>query len=339
MAGKRQHIIPRFLQAGFASRKDGDDVFTWVYRVGQVPFECNTLNVGVEREFYTIGADTAADDAITDAEGPFSQLVNSLREAPPQRVSQPQIADLITHFEIRTRHLRLAFSSATDYLVRALASFLADTHAATDYFKHKIKTDPELLRKPLAAALGCPQEIADSLVANAPPEIFNEAFAPLLPKLSDMIQNRLRGELPAIMKKSHIRALKSNVSPVARADSLRNLVFATVAHPSGDLILGDSIVLFEVTGSRPYKTLLEGVDELKAVYLPLSPGLVLVGTTDAKFGLPSDLPDAIARCSLEFFISDRVAPTHELRQARIGETAALVSNDELDDIVNSSLSD
>src|SRR4051794_7106191 len=154
MAGKRQHIIPRFLQAGFASSKDGDDVFTWVYRVGQVPFECNTLNVGVEREFYTIGADTAADDAITDAEGPFSQLVNALREAPPQRVSHPQIAGLFAHFEIRTRHLRLAFSSATDYLLRGLASFLADTDAATAYFTRKARTDPALVRKPLADALG-----------------------------------------------------------------------------------------------------------------------------------------------------------------------------------------
>ncbi|HSY47307.1 MAG TPA: DUF4238 domain-containing protein [Thermoanaerobaculia bacterium] len=339
MAGNRQHIIPRFLQAGFASRKDQDDVFTWVYRVGQVPFECNTLNVGVEREFYTIGADTAADDAITDAEGPFNRLVNSLREAQPQRVSQPQIADLIAHFEIRTRHLRLAFSSATDYLLRALAAFLADTHAATEYFTRKARTDPALLRKPLADALGWPQDVVDWFVATAPPEIFNEAFAPWLPLLSDMIQNRLRGELPAIMKKSHIRALKSTVSPVARADALRNLAYATVAHPSGDLILGDSIVLFEVTGSRPYKKLLEGSDELKAVYLPLSPRLVLVGATDPNWGVPSNLPDAIARCSFEYFISDRVTSTHELRQARIGETAALLSNDELDDIVNSSLSD
>jgi hypothetical protein len=220
-----------------------------------------------------------------------------------------------------------------------LASFLADTQAATEYFSRKARTDPDLLRKPLADALGWPQEVVDWFVANAPPEIFDEAFAPWLPLLSDMIQNRMRGELPAIMKKSHIRALKSTVSPVARADSLRNLAYATVAYAPGDLILGDSIVLFEVTGSRPYKTLLEGSDELKKVYLPLTPRLVLVGATASNWGIPSDLPDAIARCSFEFFIADRDTATHGLRHARIGDAAALLSNDELDEIVDGSLRD
>lgn len=337
MAGKRQHVIPRFLQAGFASRKDGDDVFVWVYRAGQKPFECNTLNVGIEREFYSIGSDTAVDDAITDAEGPFSQLVSSLREAPPQRVSQPQIADLIAHFEVRTRHLRLGFFSAADYLLRALASFLTDTQAATEYFSRKARTDPALLRKPLADALGWPQEVVDRFVANAPPEIFDEAFAPWLPMLSDTIQDRLRRELPAIIKKSHIRALKSTVSPAARAGTLRNLTYTTVPYAPGDLVIGDSIVLFEVTGSRPYKTLLEGSDELKAVYLPLTPRLVLVGATASNWDMPSDLPDAVARCSFEFFIADRDTATHALRHARIGEAAALLSNDELDEIVDGSL--
>jgi hypothetical protein len=333
MAGKRQHIIPRFLQAGFASRKDGDDVFTWMYRAGQTPFECNTLNVGVEREFYSIGADTAADDAITDVEGPFSELVSSLRETPPQRTSQPQIADLIAHFEIRTRHLRRALFSATDYFIRALASFFEDTPVATEYFVRKVRTDPELLRKPLAAALGCPQELADLVVANAPPEIFKEAISSSLPSISDMIQNRLRGELRGIVKNSHIRALKKAVSPAARADSLRKLEYATIAYSPGDLILGDSIVLFEVTGSRRYKTLLEGKDELRAVYLPLSPQLLLMGTKSQNAATASDLSDAIARCSFEYFIGDRNNTTNAVRHTRIGEAAALLTNDQLDEIV------
>src|SRR5689334_9268550 len=116
MAGKRQHFVPRFLQAGFASKKTADQVFTWVHRKDRPPFESNTLNVGVEREFYSIGTDTAADDAITDIEDSFSTLVRTLRDCAAQPVSDPKIPQLISHLEIRTRHLRQSLISATDYL-------------------------------------------------------------------------------------------------------------------------------------------------------------------------------------------------------------------------------
>jgi hypothetical protein len=339
MAGKRQHFVPRFLQAGFASKKTADQVFTWVYRKDQPPFESNTLNVGVEREFYSIGADTAADDAITDVEHSFSTLVSSLRTHAPQSVTNPHIPELISHLEIRTRHLRQSFVSATDYLLRGMSEFLTDTASATTYLLRQLRTDPELLRKPLAANIGCSEEQAAFLIDMLPSSMLEPLVAQYSPMLVELVIGRLRGELHRITKNSHVRALKSSVSPAARADRLRRLHYATVEFPDGDLILGDSIVLFEVAASRRFKTLLEGKDELTAVYLPLSPKMVLIGARIRDATFPKELPEAIAQSSFEYFISDRESDGNRRRQSTIGEAAALITEEELEEIINSSFAE
>jgi len=77
MSGKRHHFVPRFLQAGFASHMNGDEVFTWVYRKGSKTFNTNVANVGVEGQFYSQDGDTKVDESITAAEGRFSALVHA----------------------------------------------------------------------------------------------------------------------------------------------------------------------------------------------------------------------------------------------------------------------
>jgi hypothetical protein len=83
MAGKRHHIIPRFLMKGFASRVDGENIFTWVYRKKSNPFEANTKNINIENYFYGKENENAyADDKITLLEkNKLSPLVNELRDS------------------------------------------------------------------------------------------------------------------------------------------------------------------------------------------------------------------------------------------------------------------
>jgi hypothetical protein len=52
MAGDRQHILPRFLLKGFASRIEGEKIYTWVYPRNSPPVEANIRKVGVEKHFY-----------------------------------------------------------------------------------------------------------------------------------------------------------------------------------------------------------------------------------------------------------------------------------------------
>ena len=116
-----------------------------------------------------------------------------------------------------------------------------------------------------------------------------------------------------------------------------SLRFSIVEDASGDMILGDSIVLFEVSGSRRYKTLLEGRDELKALFLPLTPKSVLVGTTEPAAMIPIDLREAIGRCSFEYFISSERTDRNESLQGEIGEDAPLLSEEEMNEIADESL--
>lgn len=64
MAGIRHHILPKFLLKGFASKVDGQEVFTWVYRKEGKVFEANTLNVSVEKHFYGKTGELNVDDEI-----------------------------------------------------------------------------------------------------------------------------------------------------------------------------------------------------------------------------------------------------------------------------------
>jgi hypothetical protein len=68
MAGNRQHIFPRFLLKGFASRVAGREVFAWVYRKEAKVFETNIINIGVEKNFYGREGDVSADAEITNLE-------------------------------------------------------------------------------------------------------------------------------------------------------------------------------------------------------------------------------------------------------------------------------
>jgi hypothetical protein len=61
-----------------------------------------------------------------------------------------------------------------------------------------------------------------------------------------------------------------------------------------------------------------------------------MGAANSFPSLPEQLPEEIARSSFEYFISDRVSDDNRRRQTRIGETAALITEEELEEIMNSS---
>lgn len=336
MAGKRQHFVPRFLQAGFASRRERDEVFTWVFRKGRPAFECNTRNVGLEGEFYTTPGDTAADDAITDAEGPFSSLVTSLRDSPVGPVSRPEIPALIAHFEVRTRHIRQSLLQAGNEFVSQMASFLGDQNAFGEYLERKFRTDPTLLRRPLAETLskqGYSRKQADAFLQRLLPRAMGEVVRPVIPLLAEGFRREIPARLAAAAKSGHIRALKEDVAPALKTERFRSLAYATLKVNAGDMILGDSIVLFEVEGPRRFKTLLEGKDALKAVYVPLAPAIVLVGAPGPPSSVQGDLREAIGRSSFEYFIGHEESDENVALQEQVGGKAPLLSPEEIDEIM------
>lgn len=127
MAGIRHHILPRFLLKGFASQINGTKVFTWVYRKNSRAFEASTKDVSVEKYFYGKDGEANVDPEITELEIEFADLLTELREySSKEEITDPRVAEFITHLCIRTKHLRDSLRESTEVLLESLEEYLSD---------------------------------------------------------------------------------------------------------------------------------------------------------------------------------------------------------------------
>jgi len=136
-------------------------------------------------------------------------------------------------------------------------------------------------------------------------------------------------------KSGHIRALTKSLSYEARAERYAHLTYRIADYPEDRLILGDSAILFEVDRpTRRFKAFLDKDDPLIAVFLPLDPRTALVGARDNLCAPPLGLPEAIARCSLEYFVAAGDSPAIRLLAQHIGTDALPLTTAELEAIVS-----
>lgn len=336
MAGKRQHFVPRFLQEGFASHGNSDATFVWVYRKGAAPFTANVNNVGVEGQFYTSADDTEADDIITDLEGPFSLLVRSLRMSAPAVVSDPQIPRFIAHLEVRSRHLRQNILQTGDYLFSRLLDFMSDERLFLPLLEKRVLNDPKV-RETMTRKIkewGFPPTALDLIMEQARIEILRPQMKVMVPAFNAALRSQLPNKLKDIAKSSHIRALKKFPAPEARAQRYERLVYSVVEAADCPLILGDSMMVFLVNGPRPYNAFLDADDIVSGVILPLSSATALVGATERSNVLPAKVREALARCSLEYFIAGDNSEANNLLQEQIGQDAALLTTEEMERVVS-----
>ncbi|PSB57884.1 DUF4238 domain-containing protein [Chamaesiphon polymorphus] len=331
MAGIRQHFIPRFLQNGFASHVTGDKFCTWVYRKGVEPFNANTTKTGVEGYFYSQDDDPQVDDEITAAESRFTSLVNNLRnEGETAKLESDKIAELIAHFEIRTRHLRQSFSNAAEYGLREVLKIIEDPLVFGNYVKRGLE---ERVVKEYRK-LNYPENYLKLFLIGIQPQM-DSALSKSLDDIPWMTE-QFRADLPNMLKEAsksgHIDGLRNSIAPQVKIDMYRNMKFS-IERTFSDIPLGDSIVLFQLEGDESFKPISEKGDPIQAVYLPLSSNLVLVGQLSNKTPDLSQLPKAIAQCSLEYFISSTKSDGNETLQAYIGESAHLISKNKMDAIL------
>ena len=338
MSGKRQHFIPQFLQEGFASHKVGDAVFTWVYRKDRPPFNPNIINVGVESLFYTQEQDTLADDLITKAEGPLSVLVEELRNSTPGDISDPRVPVLIAHLEFRTRHFRQTVMETGSYFVSRMMDFVADQDFFIRYLERKIRNDPSLIRESFSKEFleqGLPQSMLEPMTKMVIPliPVFMAQLKPMLPIMASEVRRVLAEKLPEMVKSGHIKALKQTTPPEVRIQRYKELAYNILSVEDNLLILGDSAVLFHVEGPKPYKVFFEKDDVLRSVFLPLSPHTLLVGSCGGRSPSVSDLRQALARHSLEYFIAHENSDENNLLREQIGEEAYPLTKEQMEEII------
>ncbi len=338
MSGKRQHFIPRFLQKGFASRSIGGETFVWVFRKGVSPYNPNINNVGVEGYFYSEGEDTEVDDSITEAEGQFANLIDQLRTESTARVPGTLVANLIAHLEIRTKHLRESALLASEYFTSRILGFVADDGPYVDRLEKRLLSDKSALRAALTeefAKRGMPLHFVEPALTMAAPRLpaMMPGIRAELAKIAQIVRQRLPNTLEKSAKSAHINLLRKNVSPEQRAQRYAALQYAVLELPGSGFVLGDSIVLFRVSGQRRYKAFPDKDDVLEAVFLPLSSERILMGAPGATFALPPELKQGIARCSMDHFIASENTQDNRDLHIQVGEDAALATESEMEEII------
>ncbi len=358
MSGTRQHIIPRFLMKGFASRVDGEEVFTWAYRKNSTVFEGNTKNINIENNFYgKEGEDVYADDILTDLEAnKFSPLINKLRKVEGNvDFLRNEITDFISHLIIRTKNFRSSFYDFSENITQRLDQYVSNPKNLEKIILNQpifikkqfekvwqesveplLKENTELLKS---------QGITTSKIASEK-EKFYAKFLKELPKqaktdLPEYTQELIKGfsqiksDLPEIIKKAHINRLKGKPVIENKIEDYSGLSWFVISVKTS-LILSDAGCLFEVVGKRRFRLFDDSKENLINVFLPLSSQKLLVGSKYRilpNFGI-NLLNKVAACCSYDLFISSENSTDRLKLSNLIGSWATLLTDGEIEFYIN-----
>lgn len=343
MAGKRQHIIPRFLQKGFASEIRDDKVFSWLYRKDIKPIEVSTKDIYVEKNFYGQEGPASTDEIITDLEiEKFSPLCDELRkrEGNVTEYSQ-QIAEFVANTSIRTIHLRNCFRESSERLTTEIGNYIFEY----ENIKRLLFSNPELTKKILN----------ETLNENGFGQMFSELLFPLiesfLPIILDSqrellkltfqrIFEEIKIKIPGAIKEGHNKSLAQNPIPEPRLEDYTNLSWY-ICKSDTSIILGDVGCLFETDGRKRFKPINEKGETIKNIFFPISANQVLVGTvnTEQPELNAQTLNEEIAKSSYEQFIcSENNKETNALINF-IGMDSGILSEEEIQGLINDSIND
>ena len=338
MAGKRQHFIPQFLQRGFASHNTNKDHYAWVYRKEDLnPFNANIKNIGTEGYFYAEDKETTLDDIITDAETKYAIFVDELRNNDgSKKIDSQMAANLIAHFEIRTKNLRDSFRNAGALLLIEMTNYLQDENNCEQFVKKQVAAE---------AGKMLDQELVNRGISRTLLPIFRHQFAPLIKeKIPEMTENmrtmmrqisqNITPLLENSAKSGHIKALLNTHTPPVKVSVYEKLNYQVVSTGDMTVPLGDSAVIFNVDGDPAFKPYFEIDNKLLAVILPISSRQLLVGSKKNYQLKAKDTPEAIACCSLDYFITSEQSADNEELAKHISKNARMISESEIEDILS-----
>jgi len=343
MAGSRHHEIPQFLMRGFASRiipkKKGDTVLVWMYRKNAAPCEPSTVDVGVEDKFYRHG-ELDVDPAITEREGRFAACINELRRKPDGfLVADPTLLEFVVHLTSRTKHLRDSFINSGGLLADLLLTYLSSNWR--EYFARYFTKHPEAIRNEFEKSLkdvNAPpfqKAIARQLVNS----LTGEQIVSLMEELEDyqsVFQSGrayLAAQINDIVKQAHIKSLVTKLISVPRVEHLEK--FQWFVHRTTDpLILGDVCCLFEIDSK--FKSLGGVQENVQRIYVPISSDCVIVANVTAEVPSinPVRLNEASAKVSRNYFLAHERSPENMRLQALLGTQSELLTNAEMEQILN-----
>lgn len=346
MAGLRQHILPRFLLEGFASRPRGKQVYCWVFQKDKGPFETNIVNVAVQRNFYGGKQELSADNEITEFETQVVKPVKKLRQKKcSTRISGKVIPEFIAHLTARTKFIRDAALSNINCFCDWFFEQLSEPRTFHRFVLNFLSNNPKMLENDINEAFKhyplsqAKKSQLYQLAREQLPHFLRtqqKEFGVAIKALSEMIKE----QLPFIAKKSHIKSLLKGVAPQFRVEPLKTLDWYLIVSKQTNLILGDFGPLSKIEGGR-YKALPDKDDKVGAVFLPISNRNLIVGIKSQE--MPEinfeEVNCRISECSYEYFISSfNDSHTKEYSKS-IAQKAYILSDSELQEIISEACRD
>lgn len=320
-------------------------MYTWVHRKGSAPFNPNVLNVAVESEFYTHDGSSEVDDLVTAGEGDFGLTVHRLRATRDvSSVATADIARLVAHLEVRTRHLRANFEAMASVILSQVLAFVQDEAKFTGFILREMKKDPDLLSRRAEEDLrerGIPAKQAAQIVRALRPQMkmmfkakLPEAVRGTAETFRRFVTERPEGLRPNV-RAAQLKALRNDLAPKAKVALYSGLEYTLQMFPEESLPLGDSVVVAHVDTPRTYKSFVSADDPLLGIYLPIGPGMALCGRPRGTgVARPVDLPLAVAQCANELIVSHRRGKDFDDLHQRIGELSTLYSDAEIAEILS-----
>jgi hypothetical protein len=333
MAGDRQHILPRFLLKGFASRNEKGKIFTWVYPRNQTPIEANIRKVGVEKHFYGKQGEMSVDDDITEFEGKYAPLLDELRANEiKSEISDQRIPHLITHLVTRTKHLRDSIRNSSEYMADKFLAYLSNF----DNFKAAILSKPEFIIDAIE------EKFRDFRVSQAEKDTMRNLIPILFPAIIDkqiaemlIVVRHLRKNIKKIaakgIKEGHIKGLSQELIPNQRLNTY-GLLHWFIINVETSLILGDLSCLFEFASGKRFRAIDFQDDDIINIFLPISDNKLLIGTSFSTIPQINInlINENIAKCSREFFISSKYSKDILFWVPLIDSESEMLSKQELE---------
>lgn len=333
MAGNRQHILPRFLLKGFASRIEGEKTYTWVYPRNHPPVEANIRKVGAERHFYGKQGELSVDDDITEFEGEYAPLFEELRKNRiSYELSDKRIANFVTHLVIRTKNFRESFRESSEFMIEKMSAYFSDFSNIKSIMSGKYakeELEKRLKENKLPRYF---RRKSKKLLKGILPTILDSNKAEMLMSYEIAFQN-IKNSLPRMIKDGHIKGLSKDLTPEPRVNDYQLLKWF-IYYCEGPIILGDMGCLFEISDSDRFRFITFENDIIKNIFLPISYNQILIGTSD--FEIPHVdlviLNKEIARHSRDFFIASVNSKEISSLVSYIGCDTELISKQEIENM-------
>jgi hypothetical protein len=318
---RRQHIVPRFLLRGFASKPGNRDPFTWMH-TPEWAKEINIANVAVGRHFYGDPGDDSLERTIQGEEDGLADFVAHLRDSSPGPLSDGGHATrLVAHLMARGGFVR----HFVDILGQAVVRTMID---AIDQLTPAPATQAAAMAKKAVEDARAKGEtpLGDLTAATATVEsMLFELFDGIRKARRSAFEEAQTKVYPA-MKAMHIDLLRKLLPLPERFESEWTSASWSLIETAQDAaILGDTCAVWlsaDLSASQPFYV---GEISPSVVCLPISSHRVIVGSLNGPVEsnvLVETVSGAVAEVASRFFVSSKDLPQHQSMRARIGTRVA-----------------